>query len=291
MQIDIKCGKIRVYLYLDIISNSNKINDLLGGTIKMMTSAEMKFVVPKGWVVNEKVMPDGSRVFTAKPDDTTCHQRKGIFKLVPASQLSLEDGWMKHQPKTEAERNFKELVETAIKRGLKDFWRPVCDPSFDDNGRICYEPGKMPAVGENYNWWAKTAKEFKPEKESRLGTKTEYIAFLAVLIKELVNSGKSVKWAWNAVCNNSKELGHYWNSENAKHAFEDTGSREICGWCDLANSFKILAEDEKAGGFWLAGGNYYYFSYDYPLAASSHNRKFDFSFGCGWLVFDRCPDC
>ena len=55
----------------------------------------------------------------------------GIFKLVPASQLSLEDRWMKYQPKTNAERHFKELVETAIKKGLKDFWRPVCDPSFN----------------------------------------------------------------------------------------------------------------------------------------------------------------
>lgn len=225
---------------------------------------------------------------------SNCHERKDLFKLVPASKLSLDDDFLKYQPKTEREQKFKELVETAIKRGLKDFWRPVCDPSFDDNGCICYEPGNMPAVGDKtYSCWAKNAKEFKPEQGSRLGTKSEYIAFLAVLIKELVASGKSVKWAWNAVCNNSKKLGHYRNSKNAKYAFEDTGSREICGFFDLANTYKILTEDKEVGVFWLAGGSYNNFGNYYPLAYLYLN---DYDFignrnSCGWLVFDSCPDC
>lgn len=285
-----------------------------------MKTAEMKFVVPKGGSVNveEEMMPDGSSVLTitidsstanggcvstVKPntaDDTTCHQREGIFKLVPASQLSLEDDFLKYSPKTKKEQNFKNRVETAIKSGLKDFWRPVYDPSFYNYVRICYEPGKMPAVGKSYNWWAKTANEFKPEQGSRLGTKSEYVAFLAVLIKELVNSGKSVEWAWNAVCNNSKELGNYWNSKDsskcAQNDFEPTGSREICGWYDLANSFKILAEDEEAGGLWQAGGFYGYFSHEFPLAGmghvcSSNYRNYVDYQCCGWLVLDSCPDC
>ena len=224
-----------------------------------------------------------------------CHQREGIFKKVPASQLSLDDAFLKYSPKTKAERKFKDLVETAIKNGLKDFWRFTCDSSYDDNGCICYEPGKKPAVGKSYNWWAKTAKELKPEQGSRLGTKSEYIAFLAVLIKELVDSGKCIEWAWNAVCNDSKELGHYWNSANSKHAFEETGSREICGWYDLANCYKILADDKEAGGFWLAGGDYGKSSYSYPLADMSLE---DYRYvdacdvgGCGWIVFDSCPEC
>lgn len=230
----------------------------------MMTSAEMKFVVSEG-----------------------------LFKKVPASELKLDDEFLKHLPKTYREKDFKHLVETAIKNGLNDFWRPVCDPSFDDNGHICYEPGNKPAVGKNYDWWEANAKNFCPERGSRLGTKSEYIAFLAVLIKNLVASGKSVEWAWNAVCNDSAELGHYWNSENAKHAFEDTGSREICGWCDLGNAYKIVAEDKEAGGLCLAGGYYYNGSVDFPLDNLYHYfyRYKDNLCGCGWLVFDRCPDC
>ena len=72
----------------------------------------------------------------------------------------------------------------------------------------------------------------------------------------LVAKGWTCCEAWDAICNDSKNLGHYRNSHNAKHQFEDTGSREICGFFDLANTYKILAEDKEAGGFWLAGGYY-----------------------------------
>lgn len=232
----------------------------------MMTSAEMKFVFPEG-----------------------------IFKKVPASELRLDDSFMKYRPETKREQKFKELVETAIKNGLKDFWRPICDPSFDYIGSICYEPGNMPAMGKNYDWWEENANEYAPERGSRLGTKSEYIAFLAVLIKELVASGKSVEWAWNAVCNDSKELGHYRNSENARLALESTGSREICGFFDLANTYKVLAEDEDADGFWLAGGycicNSCFSSLACLYSHDDYERDDDDTGGCGWIVFDSCPEC
>ena len=266
----------------------------------MMKTAEMKIEVSGGRVIDAKVMLDGCCVLTvelatttATTENTTCQLCEGIFKKVLASELGLDDEFLKYQPKTDAERNFKKLVETAIKNGLKDFWRPVYDPSFDDNGRICYEPGKKPVVRKSYNWWNKNAKNFYPERGSRLGTKTEYIAFLAVLIKELVAFGKSIEWAWNAVCNDSKELGHYWNSGDSRQDFKPTGSREVCGWYDLANSYKILNEDEETGGFWLAGGAYCDFSYGNPLIGLYHlNFRNDTCYdGCGWLVLDSCPDC
>lgn len=255
------------------------------------TTAEFEIEVSGGRITKAQVMPDGSckvmvELATATTEDTTCHLLEGIFRKVPASELRLDNAFMKHKPKTKAELKFKEELETAIKNGLQDFWRPVYDPSFDDNGRICYEPGRMPAVGKSYNWWKENAKKYAPERGSRIGTKSEYIAFLAVLIKDLVASRKSVEWAWNAVCNDSKKIGHYWNSKDAKHAFETTGSRDICGWYDLANSYKILVEDEEAGGCWLAGGFCNYYSFFFPLADLCHydSRYFDFNGGCGWLV-------
>lgn len=261
------------------------------------TSTEFEIKVSGGRITCEQEIPDGKYKLVMEVEttakDTTCYLRKGIFKKVPVSELRLDDEFLKYQPKTDEERKFKKLVETAIKNGLRDFWCPVYDPSFDDNGRICYEPGKMPAVGKSYIWWEENAKKYAPERGSRLGTKSEYVAFLAVLIKELVAFGKSVEWAWNAVCCDSKELGHYWNSKDAKHAFETTGSRDICGWYDLANSYKILAENEEAGGFWLAGGYYNDCSYRIPLAGLSpdNSRGKDYGNSCGWLVFDSCPDC
>ena len=162
------------------------------------------------------------------------------------------------------------------------------DPSFTKTGEnICYEKGRGPAVGKSYNWWKKVAEEYCPERNSRLGTRLEYAAFLGVLIKNLVADGTSISWAWNAVCNDSKELGHYWNSENAKHKFEPTGSRQICDYYDLANTYKILAEDNEAGGFWLAGGYYFNCSSGIPLAGLNHYafRSDDDCVSVGWLVF------
>ena len=168
---------------------------------------------------------------------------------------------------------------------MKNFYRPIMDPYFTANG-IGYASGKKPAVGKSYNWWFDTAKKYDPSRNSRLGTRLEYGAFLGVLIKKLVEEGKSVEWAWNAVCNDSKELGHYWNSKNAKHDFEPTGSRGICGFYDLANTYKILAEDEEVGGFWLAGGSFNLGSSNDPLAdlCLYTNRSSDRSHSVGWLV-------
>lgn len=212
----------------------------------------------------------------------------GAFKLIEASKLSLNDEFMKYRPQTDAEEEFKELVTIAIMRRVKDFWCPIYAPSFDEeNTKICYEAGKKPAVGKSCKWWKKAAIEFNPERNSRLGTKYEYVAYLAVLIKNLIASGWTVKRAWNAVCIDSKALGHYSNSKDAKSEFEFTGSREICGFYDYANTCKILADD-RSSDFLSAGGHYKFVSNYFPLA----NMKFittpskDYHFSTGWIVTD-----
>ena len=210
-----------------------------------------------------------------------------VFVLVEASKLSLNDKFMRHKPKTEEEKNLKELLANAIQKGLKDFYRPKYDPSFNKDGTgVTFKAGNRPAVGKYYNWWEKVAKEFMPERHSRLGTKSEYVAFMGVLIKKLVEDCKwSVAEAWHAVCNDSKELGHYRNSEDARYKLE------ICGFFDLANTYKILAEDEddSIGGFWLAGGCYINLSGNRPLADLNHCNGRDDNFYCsvGWFVLSK----
>lgn len=255
----------------------------------MFTNNELKIMVPGCRVVDAKTMPDGSCVLTlehATANDTTRHNQGGIFKLVPASKLSLNDDFLIYSPNTPTEKVFMEAVKKVIKAGVQDFYRPTLDPSFYSDGRICYQAGMKPAVWKSYNWWYEHSKEFCSERKSRLGTKSEYIAFLAVFIKEMVDSGKSLNWAWNAVCNDSKELGHYRNSNGAKHTYEDTGNREVCGWRDLANTYKILEEDKEAGGFWQTGGDYCTDSKNNPLAElyRSNYRHDDIHPGTGWIV-------
>ena len=186
--------------------------------------------------------------------------------LVEASKLSLEDIFMSHEPKTEAENEFKTSLTQVIKTGIEDFYRPAMDPSFSDKEKtkIHYMAGEQPVVGKSYNWWKETVKDSK----WCLGTKAQYVSFLGVLMKMMVCEGWTVDAAWDAVCNDSVKLGHYWDSDNAKHHFEDTGSREMYGFFDLANTHKILAVDEESDGFfWLASGFYFNSGRQCPLAS------------------------
>lgn len=216
--------------------------------------------------------------------------KDSMFALVKASRLSLKDEFMKHETESDNQRALKKLLTEAIKNGLSDFWVSTLDPSFnEDKTNIVFEAGKMPAVGKSYSWWDKKADEYLPERGSHLGTKKERIAFLGVLIKVLAERGSTFHNSWKAVCDDSKLLGHYRNSVNAKFDFEVTGSREISGFCDLANTFKLLAYDEESDGFWLAGGYYNISSNNDPLASLSH-RTFlgDDSGNCvGWLVLSK----
>ena len=211
------------------------------------------------------------------------------FVLVPASTLSLTDDFMCHVPKTDQEKVFNKILTKVISSGVSDFYRPKLDPSLDSQGKICYQPGLRPAVGKSYNWWEKNAKEFCPERKSRLGTKSEYVAFLGVLIKKLVEHGWEVAVAWNAVCNDSKSLGHYWNSEGALRALAPTGSREIYGFSDLANVYKMVAEDKDAGGLWVAGGGYDYYGYCNPIADlyRFYYRNNESNLSVGWIVLEK----
>ncbi len=188
------------------------------------------------------------------------------FPIVKASTLSLEDEFLKHEPETGKQRKFKNALISAIKSGLSDFRAQRMDACFDEEGNICFKAGMKPAVGKSPNWWKETAEKFMPEKGSRLGTLKERIAFLGLLIKYLIEEkGYAVSDAWKAVCDQSKDLGYYWDSENPKHGFENTGSRQVGEWNDLANTFKITVDDED-DDFWFVGGSCYFGGNFNPLA-------------------------
>lgn len=258
----------------------------------MKTTAKMKIEIFNARITDAIIMPDGTCKLELEMEMAPQKQKNNEIVndeciLVEASKLSLKDVFMSHKPKTKVEKRFKETLTEVIKKGIEDFYRPAMDPSFANKActKIHYNAGDLPATGKSYNWWEETVKDSK----WCLGTKAQYVAFLGVLIKMLVAKGWSCCEAWDAVCNDSKNLGHYRNSDNAKHQFEYTGSREICGFFDLANTYKILAKDEEAGGFWLAGGGCSSNSNFSPLVGlglidnylNLHNN------GVAWLVLKK----
>ena len=129
-------------------------------------------------------------------------------------------------------------------------------------------------------------KELANKNGVQLGSKNQYVLFSATIIHRLVEEGWSKADAFYAVCTDSTQLGNYWNSEKARHDFELTGSRKIAGKCDLANTYKILRNDEKGGGFWFASGDYKFYGFNNPLANLNLNFNYDIHYkNCvGWFV-------
>ena len=208
---------------------------------------------------------------------------------------NLWDAFMKHEPRTTKERNFKKQLAAVIcASDIKDFWCPKHNPSFcEDETKICFEMGSAPAVTpKTFSEWDKMAKSFMPECKSRLGTKDEYIAFMGVIIKSLTEMGWDIDVAWNAVCNDSYNLGNYKNNgANDFHiiSHEPTGSREVCGFCDLADSVKYLAEDEATGCYYMASGCCYDDSDKCPIADIQPDNATNYSYAhaVGWVVLEK----
>ena len=201
---------------------------------------------------------------------------------VEGSDSQIYFDMLKYAPASETEKEFLEFLKEAVDAGVKTFKVPVCDPSIDENGSLQFVAGCKPAVGYSYN----ELKEIAIKNGVQLGSKKQYVIFLATIIHRLVEEGWSKVNAIFAVCTDSTEIGHYWNSKNAKHTLEVTGSRKVAGKCDLSNAYKILANDEKAGGFWVASGGYYGYGIFHPIASLSICDNYVNHYGksVGWFV-------
>jgi len=209
---------------------------------------------------------------------------------IDASSLSLDDEFMQHIPTTKAEERLKEWLKSVISKKVKNFYHPVIDPSLNYRGKLIYIAGLRPILGKSYNWWKNNAKRaFSSWENARLGTKDEYIVFCGVLIKKLVSNGWSVADAWDAVCNYSSKLGNYQSSEGERIVLKDTGSDEVCGFFDLANTYKILAGDEDDdNGFFMASGCYRCLGNQFPIADIHPvvGRAEQWHIAVGWIVLE-----
>jgi len=240
--------------------------------------------LPAGRIVELKELEDGSYVIRQEIQETDDFADK--FILIEAESLRKDDEFLKYKTCSNREEEAKELILEAIEKGVKNFYRPWCDPSFvEGSEKICFHPGKKPAVGKKHKWWIEAARNYAPERNSRLGTRLEYGAFLGVLIKRLVESGMPLKWAWNAVCNKSYELGNYF-CYLGKPNLELTGSQKVLEFYDLANTCKLLLDENE--GFWLASGTYSLFGHAYPI---SHMGYYPWGGqggnSVGWIVCDK----
>lgn len=192
--------------------------------------------------------------------------------------------WLEHKPTTRRQEETLTLYQDAKAKGrLHTFTCMTIDPSFEE-GRLVYQKGLQPEVNFTQENWSEKLKDYDPSRNSRQMTRTEYVCRNLFLIQKLVKSGYEIKKAWEAICDSSKKLGNYWNPDNTNHDFEPTGSREVCGFCDLANTKKLLAKDpwDKTVGFWIAGASCFYYDINNSVANHYH---------CTYGGYEDCSCC
>lgn len=176
-----------------------------------------------------------------------------------------EDG-KKREFVTERQKKFREDVIKALnnmpEEGFR--WIPVYEPSKDDGGNIQYVSGVNVLRGLNSYNWEEAFQNYSPENGSRMSSITTYFLLLLRLLKDGFATVEQL-------ANDSKEIGHYWDSKNAKHELEKTGERQLGGLYGFAgNTYKIVKDSESSSGFSILGGSYDIYGDKYPLADVAH---------------------
>ena len=175
------------------------------------------------------------------------------FILVETSKLSLEDKFMKHEPTTETQEEFKKELVNVINIGVSDFYRAKYSPSLGVDGNLVFKAGRWIPHGRSFDWWKKIINESASGQKVRFGTRKEYIAFLGDLIKKLVTIGWSTQEAWEAVCDDPGELHRkrYSMNKDSRFKSEYTNFQNLYYINDIVNTKKFLLCDDKTTGLWL----------------------------------------
>lgn len=210
-----------------------------------------------------------------------------FLPIVEVSKLSKKDEFLKHNPETAKQEKIKNEIIEIIDLGMEDFRAQRMDLTFDANGNICFKKGEKPAVGKSVDYMMSQAVNFLKEKNTKIGTTKRWVGFLAILIKSLINEGYSVEKAWHVVCDDSTEIGNFRKSSNLQNSMEPTGSREIAGWCDLGNTYKVI-RDDLTGEILYVGGGCNSFGDDHSLATfkNLYNIFYETQNGTIWLTAD-----
>lgn len=138
------------------------------------------------------------------------------YRVVSASKLSLEDEFFKgYNPDGDSARALKLWVQIVIEKSVADFG--VLDSLV------------LLSRGRSFNHAKAEAKDVDPVCNTHVGTKYQFIAYVACYIKELVARGMDVEEAWA------------------------TGCKEICEQFEFRYTHKYLASDETEEAFYMVG--------------------------------------
>ncbi len=220
---------------------------------------------------NVKIINGGSAIEVyIEPEKREKYKEKTLddfLELIEVSSLSKRDKVFRYKPENHSQEIVKKGIFKAIDMNLKDFMVFTISPSLDENDKLIYKEGTYPIIEKSVEWLYEKCQKLYPERNSRIGDENHYYAFLGYLIKYLVEKKKqSIDDAWFVVCDDSKSLGNFLNTELIENELEKSGSRAIGKFYDLGNTYKIIRDSGSETKFSLAGGCYKDLSYLAPLS-------------------------
>lgn len=250
-------------------------------------------------ITDVKIIDGGNaiEIYTMPKNRINIIKEKSIeeyLKVIPISSLSKRDKVFKRRPKTLEEERVKENIFKVIDINLEDFMVFTLDPSLDNSEEIIYKEGMKPAIGRSVEWWYKKCHNVLPKRNSRFGDINQYYGYLGYLIKYLVDYNfYNIDEAWDEVCNDSKNLGHFYDSYESDDdvyigKIKPTGSIKIGEFSDLGNTSKIVKNDISETGFSIVGGCFDDSSYLCPLSYVNNinSIKMGVENAVPWIVCD-----
>lgn len=181
--------------------------------------------------------------------------------------LLYDENGQKRKFTTSEQKTFKENVLEAIENmpaeGFR--WIPAYEPSKDENGNIQFVSGQVVLRGLSSYAWGRKATDYSPANGSRMASIATYFLLLLRWLKD----GRATI---EQLADDSKDIGHYWDSENAKHDFEKTGERQFGGLDGfVGNTYKIVKDPDSGSGFSILGGRCRTRGNIYPAADVFHD--------------------
>ena len=186
---------------------------------------------------------------------------------------------------TEMQKKFRVYLMNALENMPEEGfrWIPVYEPSKNDGDNLKFDSGENVFIGLTSYKWEEALQSYSLENGSRMSSIITYFLLLLRLLKDGFATIEQL-------ADDSKEIGHYRDSENAKYEFEKTGERQLGGLYGLAgNTYKIVKNLKSCSGFSILGGDYRSYGLNCSLASvvpdfNPSNTKF---YGIGLLELTK----
>lgn len=184
------------------------------------------------------------------------------FEDLTKNDLLYDNNGKKRKFITEKQKKFKANVLKALNnKPIEGYrWIPIYEPSLSEDGELQYVLGEKVLRNLNYDAWEKLFNEYSPKNGSQQASVTTYFLLLLRWLKDGIATLEQLT-------ENSKDIGHYKDSEYSKCDFELTGERFFGGLFGfVGNTYKILKNSDKESKCSLAGSAYEILGYVFPVA-------------------------